>query len=646
MKYQEFNKLGNYFYERKEKKEIMYIPKIWNTYIGYRDFEEIDNAIIKVNKYGFFDKVINRIKENQDQEENRLNLKDSQIYCAMPRYTTAWDINYDNTLSNGTIIRMLILLPMLKSMGVNILYLLPITQYSRKNKKGDIGSPFAIKDFYHIDPNLHDPIVDDIKGFNLDKEFMALIQASHYMGIRIVIDFIPRVTARDSSIIKEHPEWVYWIQKEYEKEFQVPEIPGLNFFQECTEDNLQIIYEADSTKRHINKFTLPPNEWNPTLWEEILKESKEKNLDLLELIESRMGITTPPAHSDWINDVQPIWTDITFWKLFMDNNVQAQQYVQEGQVPYVMYDTIKANKFPAQVPNIELWNMFEEVLEHYTREFDIDGFRFDIGHTLPKELLEKLFSIVKKYKPDAIFISEDLFNRNHENAFKAGYNIMLGSSWLEVANITKQSYSNFIKELSGIKIHAYACAETHDTPRIVTRDGGVCLAKSLAIVNNFLPNGIHFMLSGYEVNERQPMNCGLADNTGGADIKKAFFNNIYIEWNNDHADDMLEYLVKINRLRIKYRELIHPQSFQLIETNLNIIILSYSKMNLLILFNLDFEQEIYFELDTIIRDYGRFYVEIRSDMDDMERNIKNNILRLAPAGCVFLKKKDNNYEEE
>ena len=70
------------------------------------------------------------------------------------------------------------------------------------------------------------------------------------------------------------------------------------------------------------------------------------------MIEKEFGITTPPAHSDWINDVQPIWTDITFWKLYMDNNPWASKYLSKDQPDYVMFDTIKTNKFPAKEPTV------------------------------------------------------------------------------------------------------------------------------------------------------------------------------------------------------------------------------------------------------------------------------------------------------
>ncbi|WP_294350602.1 alpha-amylase family glycosyl hydrolase [uncultured Clostridium sp.] len=623
------------YLENKIDEEKIYIPTVWNKYIGFNEFTLVDDEVICVEKYSFYRKVVDKIEEMKSEVD--FDLKHSGIYCALPRYSTAWDIKNNGELSNGTFIRMLILLPMIKLLGNNVLYLLPITEYSNKNKKGDMGSPFAIKDFYKLDESLHDSIVDEIFDFSINEELKVLIQACHVMGIRVVIDFIPRVTARDSNLIKEHPDWVYWIKKDYDKDFKTPEIPNIEFFTECTKENLAQVYSAESTKKHLQQFVYPPNELNPELWEEIKKEAEQNGKDLFDLVEEKMNITTMSAHSDWINDVQPIWTDITFWKLYMDNQPLAAELVSKEQPPYVMFDTIKANKFPAKIPNQKLWDLFKDVLKYYTVEFSIDGFRFDIGHTLPKELLNSLFETVKKYKPNAIFISEDLFNRNHENAYKTGYNIMLGSSWREVADMKKSTYNKFVKELKDLKLYAYACAETHDTPRIVSRKGGMKLSKALAIINSFLPHGIPFMLTGYEVGEEQPMNCGLADNTNGAPIKKAFFNNIKIDWTNRVNLKMIDFLEELSTLRKELDNITSPEQFNVIDTLSNTLVFEYSRNKLVVIFNYDSENELVFNGEEINENLGDYNTRILSDKDIILNKAENTI-KLPALGAVLLYK--------
>jgi glycosidase len=599
-KEERLNKFYDYLSQVAADKYI-YIPKVWNAYIGC-DSEETEIAnVIKVKECEYYKTVIEQIRSLR--EEMDTDIRHSRIYCAMPRYTMAWDINGDETISNGTLVRMLALLPILKKMQMNVLYLLPITEYSTRNQKGDMGSPFAIKDFYKLDPNLHDDLVDGMENFDLNDEFHLLVEAAHLMGIRIVIDFIPRVTARDSNLILEHPEWFYWIDKEYEADFKTPEIPGLDFFEECTVDNIEKVYAADSTKAHLKHFRKAPNLQDQKKWEDLVQTAQKTGENALALIEREFGITTPPAHSDWINDVQPIWTDITFWKLYMDNNPWAAKCTSEDQPDYVMFDTIKTNKFPASVPNQQLWDLFEDVLKYYATEFKLDGFRFDIGHTLPPALLQRLFDTVRKYVENPIFISEDLFNRNHENARKTGYNIMLGSGWNEVSHISKETYQNFVHELSQMHIMAYACAETHDTPRIVTRKGGKKLAKSMAIVNNFLPNGAHFILAGYEICESQPMNCGLADNTNGAPIKKAFFNQMVMDWAGEDAQKMIEYLISVNTIRKELDDSLDVTEFEMLNLEGDAIGFKYGD-DVMVFFNTDMDNQVTLHVPaSVLKDY-------------------------------------------
>ena len=622
----------DYISESDDSREI-YIPQVWNSFIGCLYEETNKKNVIRVNEAQYFKTVIEKIRELKDEMDT--DIKHSRIYCAMPRYTMAWDTKGDGSISNGTLVRMLALLPILKKMQVNVLYLLPITEYSTRNQKGDMGSPFAIKDFYKLDPNLHDEIIDGMNDFSLDDEFHILVEAAHLIGIRIVIDFIPRVTARDSNLILEHPDWFYWIDKDYEKDFKTPEIPGLDFFEECTVDNIEKVYRAESTKKHLTHFRKAPNLLNTAKWEEVVERIHETGENALALIEKEFGITTPPAHSDWINDVQPIWTDITFWKLYMDNNPWASKYLSKDQPDYVMFDTIKTNKFPAKEPNQQLWDLFEDVLKYYATEFKLDGFRFDIGHTLPPALLQRLFATVREYVKNPIFISEDLFNRNHESARKTGYNIMLGSSWNEVSHISKETYENFILELKDMNIMAYACAETHDTPRIVTRKGGKKLSRSLAIVNNFLPNGAHFMLAGYEINESQPMNCGLADNTNGAPIKKAFFNEMIMDWDSDDAKKMIDYLINVNTIRKDLEDSIDAKDFEMMDIDNSAIGFKYGD-DAMVFFNTDMDNPVNIHLPEDSLDNYKVAV---SSSDSFPQNNEGSEITLDGASALLLCKR-------
>lgn len=518
-----FRLVQDYLSTHKDKDVApIWIPAVWNECKYECVLLEKDGEIC-VHPYDFLTehlKYVDKLSWRYSLKE-RTNLDDSAIYSSLIRYSTAWDYNHDGTIESGTFLRFLILLPLLKKMGINILYMLPVNQYSKLNLKGDIGSPYAVQSLFHLDQNLHDSLLDGMEEFTIHDELSALVEACHLLDIKTVVDFIPRVTAKNSAFITEHPEWVYWIKMQELEGFAPPSIPELGFFEECTPDKLETVYHSQETAAFLRKFSPPPNELHPILWQQLKERAAKTGDELLTLVEQEMGITTAPAHSDWINDVQPIWTDITFLRLYKDFSPQVRHLISSDQAPYVLFDTIKCNDYPGEEPNLELWDVLEEAVRFNLEKYGIDGFRIDIGHVLPIPLLTRIFDTIKELNPNAILISEDLFNRNHKKAASTGYNIMLGSGWNVMTQINKDNLVSFLEELPELNIHVFACAETADTPRITSR-GGVEVARMIAVFNQFLPNAIPYVTTGYEMNEEQPLNCGLGDNTNGEEISRAF----------------------------------------------------------------------------------------------------------------------------
>lgn len=57
--------------------------------------------------------------------------------------------------------------------------------------KGNAGSPYAIKDYYDIDPDLAHKVPERMK------EFKQLVQRTHEAGLKMIIDFVPNHVARE-----------------------------------------------------------------------------------------------------------------------------------------------------------------------------------------------------------------------------------------------------------------------------------------------------------------------------------------------------------------------------------------------------------------------------------------------------------------
>lgn len=86
----------------------------------------------------------------------------------------------------------------IKSLGVDIIWLMPIQPSGKKNRKGSLGSPYAISDYRAVNPE-----------FGTMEDFIRLVDAIHEKGMKCIIDVVYNHTSPDSVLSKEHPEWFF-----------------------------------------------------------------------------------------------------------------------------------------------------------------------------------------------------------------------------------------------------------------------------------------------------------------------------------------------------------------------------------------------------------------------------------------------------
>lgn len=87
-------------------------------------------------------------------------------------------------------------LPELKQLGVTILWLMPIHPIGEVKRKGTLGSPYSVKDYYAINPE-----------YGTLNDFKHLLHHAHELGFHLIIDLVINHTSWDSKLIKEHPDW-------------------------------------------------------------------------------------------------------------------------------------------------------------------------------------------------------------------------------------------------------------------------------------------------------------------------------------------------------------------------------------------------------------------------------------------------------
>ncbi|HLN99385.1 MAG TPA: alpha-amylase family glycosyl hydrolase [Pyrinomonadaceae bacterium] len=83
----------------------------------------------------------------------------------------------------------------LKNLGVNILWLMPIHPIGQQKKKGTIGSPYAVRDYYGINPD-----------YGTASDLHRLINEAHRRGMKVIIDIVANHTSWDSVMMKS-PEF-------------------------------------------------------------------------------------------------------------------------------------------------------------------------------------------------------------------------------------------------------------------------------------------------------------------------------------------------------------------------------------------------------------------------------------------------------
>lgn len=87
-------------------------------------------------------------------------------------------------------------LPELKDLGVTVLWLMPIHPVGELNRKGSLGSPYAVRDFYAVNPE-----------FGMSSDFRSLVVSAHAQGMKLIIDLVANHASWDNVMLLEHPEW-------------------------------------------------------------------------------------------------------------------------------------------------------------------------------------------------------------------------------------------------------------------------------------------------------------------------------------------------------------------------------------------------------------------------------------------------------
>lgn len=115
----------------------------------------------------------------------------------------------------------------IKDLGANVVYLMPIYPVGEVNAVGELGSPYAVKNYKEVNP-----------AFGNLEDLRNLVNEAHSIGLAVILDWVANHTAWDNPWISEHKE--YYLQ-DANGNILIP--PGTNWA-----DVAQLNFENPDTK--------------------------------------------------------------------------------------------------------------------------------------------------------------------------------------------------------------------------------------------------------------------------------------------------------------------------------------------------------------------------------------------------------------
>ena len=112
------------------------------------------------------------------------------------RNATIYEVNVRQYTPEGTFKAFQQNLPRLKKMGVDILWLMPINPIGVKNRKGSLGSYYAVKDYLAVNSE-----------FGTLADLKELVSKAHELVMYVIIDWVANHTSWDNNLITKHPDW-------------------------------------------------------------------------------------------------------------------------------------------------------------------------------------------------------------------------------------------------------------------------------------------------------------------------------------------------------------------------------------------------------------------------------------------------------
>ncbi len=396
--------------------------------------------------------------------------------------------------------------------------------------KGRAGSPYAVKDYYNVNPDLAD---------NPDKrleEFKALITRTHDAGLKLIIDIVPNHVARNYEG-KTNPEGV------------------VDF---GASDDTTIVFKKDN-----NFYYNPDTSFSVPQWENgyvplggtdhYLTDGKFKEEP--SKWTGNGSRLAQPNQNDWYETVKVNYGIDPEGKKHFDS--LPDSYAKENFEKHHQFWEAK------EVP--DSWKKFRDIALYWL-DMGVDGFRFDMAEMVPVEFWSYMNSAIKM-KNDKAFLLAEVYQpalyRDYLHKGKMDYlydkvelydslkHVMQGHGWTDHIPVVQEG----LKDIEHQMLHFL---ENHDEQRIASPEfaGDARKGMSAMVVSATISTSPTMIYFGQEVGEPGAEDAGF-----GKPSRTSIFDYVGVphlqRWVNNHQYDGGQSTEEEKRLRDFYSRLLN-----------------------------------------------------------------------------------------
>lgn len=284
--------------------------------------------------------------------------------------------------------------------------------------KGRAGSPYSIKDYYDVNPDL----ATDVK--NRMAEFGQLVERTHAAGMKVLIDFVPNHVARS-----------------YKSDAKPAGVADLG-----EGDDTAVAFKPSNNFYYLpGQAFQPPVRYNPLSRQSTATEDKRFS-EVPAKVTGNDQFTAAPSIDDWFESVK-----LNYGVDILDNR---KTYFEP-------------------VPNT--WEKMRDILVYWAGK-NVDGFRCDMAEMVPVEFWSWVIPQVKAVNPEIVFIAEIYNPAQYRNYIQTGrFDYLYDKVQLyDTLRLLINGHSNTVhlaeiqKSLAGINHKMLHFLENHDEQRIAS----------------------------------------------------------------------------------------------------------------------------------------------------------------------------------